>query len=987
MGVENQESSRNIYDLDIHVKVYHELMSEKIRDILLVSTPYDAFIMEEDGSLPSKIVNEYRGLNLSSPPRLTKASSGAEALKILERQSFDLVITMPDLADIKTAELVMEIRSAHPEMPVILLAHRESDIHENGNTCPVIDNEFIWTGNAELLLALVKSVEDRRNAPSDTAKGMVRVLILVEDSPLYRSLLLPLIYKVVVRQTVSLLEDSINEEHRMLKMRARPKILVAENYESAMALFRQYRPYVFGVISDTRYPRNCVMSEDAGFVFLSEIKKKIPHLPLLLLSTEARNRERAAEIQAVFIDKNSHRLYSEIEQFFLDYLGFGDFVFRCAEKQEICRASNLRELEKLLPELPDEPVAYHAKRHRFSNWLMARSEILLASEFAKMEISDFAGIQEVKEYIASSIRALRRYRQKGVIVQFTAKEFDPDIQEFLKIGKGSLGGKARGLAFISHMLRHRTELRKRYPELRIEVPRTLVIATDAFETFIAENRLSWSRFCNCTDQEVRERFLAADLPRWLYESLAAFLKKVHVPLSVRSSSLLEDAHVRPFTGLYKTCMIPNNHPDFFVRLQHLITAVKLVYASTYYEKPLAFARQISNQFQEDKMAVMIQQLVGKSYGAYLYPAISGTARSQNYYPVGDMRPEDGIAHICLGMGKILEEEEQVLRFSPRRPEFLPQFSTVEDILSNAQRYFYSLRIKDVPGLFDPESDSNLEKREIADVQEDFPVKSLCSTYIPEEHRIRDTGFMPGPKVMTFAPVLKYGSIPLPGLLSDLLDAGSRGIGGPAEIEFSVNLSEDRKKKSTFYFLQLRPMSADEEDLQIRDSEIAQAFCFSTHVMGHGQNSSMTDLVFVKPEDFDASATMKIAGEIGKFNGKLAAEKRSYLLAGPGRWGSSDRWLGIPVRWKDICAVGAMIEMRDGKINADASYGTHFFQKITAQGIHYITLDPQGGDRFEWEKVRALPIIRESTYLCHVRAEKPFILKNDGRSSRCVLYFV
>ncbi len=971
------------YDFDAHVKIFHELMKEKIREILLISTPYDAFIMEEDGSLTSKIINEYRGLNLSSPPRLTKASSGADGLKLLDQKDFDLVITMPDLEDMETPELVLKIKAARPEIPVILLAHRESDIQEEEAACSIIDNEFVWTGNADILLALVKSAEDRLNAPADTANGMVRVLILVEDSPLFRSVFLPLIYKVVVNQTLMLLEDTVNEEHRVLKMRGRPKILVAENYECAMDLFRQFRPYVFGVISDTRFPKDCVMTEDAGILFLSAIKAEIPHLPLLLLSSEIKNRERAAQMQAVFIDKNSPRLYAEIEQFFLDYLGFGDFVFRTGDKNEIGRAGNLRDMEKLLPLIPDEPVEYHARRHHFSNWLMARSEIALALRFAQVEVSDFASVADVRSYIVSSIHALRCSRQKGVIVQFHPDEFDPDVQEFLRIGKGSLGGKARGLAFISHMLHHRPEIRNKYPGIRIEIPLTLVISTDGFESFLSENRLHSSLFSNCNDIEIQEIFLKADLPDWIREALTAFLKKVSVPLAVRSSSLLEDAHVRPFAGLYQTCMIPNTHPDFSLRVQELETAVKLVYASTFYEKPLAFARKISHQFQEDRMAVMIQQITGKRYGDYFYPAISGTARSENFYPVGDMQPEDGIAHIGLGMGKILEDSESVLRFSPRYPGILPQFSTVEDILSNAQRFFYALKMKSDP-LFSLKTEDSLEKREIADAVEEFPVKSLCSTYLAEEQRIRDTGWIPGHKILTFAPVLKHRTFPLADILTDLLEMGRKGIGSSAEIEFSVDLSENREHKSSFYFLQLRPMSREGEDMGITESDKADAFCFSTHAMGHGTDSRMCDIVYVKPENFDPAATREIAGEIRQINAELLKADCPYLLIGPGRWGSSDHWLGIPVQWKDISGAGAIIELRDGKINADPSYGTHFFQKITARGIHYITVNQGTSDRLEWKKIQDLPAVRETRFLRHVRTEKAFTVKNDGRTSRCVL---
>ena len=972
-------------DFETQINVFHELMARKVGEILLVSTPYDAFIMEEDESLTSKIINEYRGLSLSRPPRLTKASTAREALDLLARKPFDLVITMPNLEDMDTYDLVMEIKAAKPELPVLLMAHSSKDITEGSDSCSVIDNEFIWSGNSDLLLALIKSVEDRLNVEADTQNAMVRVLILVEDSPLYRSFFLPLIYKVVVKQTLAVLEESLNEEHRVLKMRARPKILVAENYEEAMKLFRRYQPYVFGVISDTRFPRDCRMTADAGSVLLSRIKKEVPYMPILLLSSEPQNRKKAEAIQAVFIDKNSHTLEAEIESFFQNYLGFGDFVFRLPDKTEVGRASNLRTLEKILPEIPDEPLLYHARRNHFSNWLMARSEIGLASRFGKVEASEFSTVASMRQYIIDSIHALRRCRQKGIVARFDPREFDPDITDFIKIGKGSLGGKARGLAFVSKLLHRHSPIRKKFPGINIIVPKTLVIATDGFESFVDRNRLHFSRFCSCPDEEVQERFLAADIPEWLYEELADFLRRVKAPLSVRSSSLLEDAHFQSFAGLYKTFMIPNNHPDFFVRLHHLITAIKLVYASTYFERPLAFARNISQQFKADSMGVIIQQLAGKPYGDYFYPAISGVAGSRNYYPVGPMTPDDGIVRMGLGMGKLLEHGD-ALRFCPRYPALLPQFSTVDEILANAQRFFYALRIRGYPDPLDFSEYEGPERREADEAEGEFPVRSLCSTYIPEEHRIRDTAYGPGSRILTFAPLLRHGLFPLPEVLSELLALGRKGMGGPVEIEFAVNLSEDEKRKSTFFFLQLRPMSAGQarQDVRITDADIRQAFCYSADSLGHGRNREMADIVYVRADRFEGRATVQIAKEIGKINAGLVKERRPYLLAGPGRWGSADRWLGIPVRWHDISGVGAMIEVRDGSLNADPSQGSHFFQKITGRGIHYVTLNQGTSDFFRWDWLNRLPPVQETRFLRHVRLDTPFLLRNDGTTSRCVM---
>jgi CheY-like chemotaxis protein len=975
-------------DFDAHIKVFHELMRHKVRDILLVSAPYDAFILEEDGSLTSKIINEYKGLNLSHPPLITKAFSGKEALALLDRRSFDLVITMPNLEDMDTVDLVMKVKGKIPDLPVLLLSHRslEEGSGDDETTCAMIDNEYVWTGNSELLLALIKGVEDATNVDNDTKKGMVRVLILVEDSPLYRSLFLPLIYKVVVRQTLSLLDESINAEHRVLKMRARPKILVAENYETAMAMFEQFRPYVFCVMSDTRFPMGCVATEDAGFHLLSHIKAKIPHLPLLLMSSESKNRDLADQIEAVFIDKNSPHLQKEIEQFFIEYLGFGDFIFRLPDHSEVGRAADLQGLEKLLPQIPDEPIEYHGRRNHFSNWLMARSEIALASKFAEIDVSDFDSIRKARQFIIDAIHELRKSRQRGMVVQFPGKSFDPNIADFVKMGKGSLGGKARGLAFMSNLLYQHTDLSKKYGNIQIEIPQTLVIATDGFESFIEQNKLAYSRFCSCDDEEIRRRFLSADIPEQLFQSLEEYLSKVNGPLSVRSSSLLEDAYFQSYAGLYETFMIPNDHPDFFVRLHHLITAVKLVYASTYYEKAKVFSQQISRQFHEDSMAVIIQQLAGSVHGEHFYPAISGAAQSYNFYPVAHMRPEDGICQMALGFGSILEEAERVLRWSPRHPTLMPQFSTVDDILANAQRHFYAIKMGTPHEDFDPATVSCLEKREIADAETEFPVRQLSGTYIPEEHRIRDSGYLPGPKVMTFATLLKYKTIPITDILIDLLEIGRKGMGGAVEIEFAVDLAEDKNENNKLYFLQLRPMSAEEafQDIQIGPEDVKRAFCYSTHTLGHGKNSSMADIVYVKSADFDAAATRDIAAEIGKLNAALKADDKPYLLAGPGRWGSADHWLGIPVSWPDISGVGAMIEVRDGRLNADASQGSHFFQKLTSRDIHYITLERGVADRFDWGWVDGLPAVKETRHLRHVRLDKPFVLINDGKSSQCVM---
>jgi hypothetical protein len=539
---------------------------------------------------------------------------------------------------------------------------------------------------------------------------------------------------------------------------------------------------------------------------------------------------------------------------------------------------------------------------------------------------------------------------------------------------------------MAALLQEDPAIYEKYKDIAIEIPKTLVISTDAFDSFVSRNRLQRLAVEEVPDRDIAEAFLKAEMPEWLIQELAFYLSQVKYPLSVRSSSALEDLQFQPYAGLYETYMIPNNHPDPSVRLKQLINAIKLVYASTYYENPKAFARHTSNRPQEEAMAVIIQKLTGEEYGDYYYPAISGVAQSHNFYPVRPMKREDGIAYIALGLGKTVVEGERALRFSPRHPTSMPQFSTVDDILSNAQRYFYALKIKSYPAELSFHRYSNLERREVDEAEGEFPVQALASTYIPEEHRIRDSGYLKGTKILTFAQVLKYNAFPLPSLLSDFLDLGRRAMGCPVEIEFSATLSRDRAQKSRFFFLQMRPMVADLEtfDVKITPEDRQKAFCFSTQALGNGKTNDITDIVYVKPEDFKPESTMATAKEIGRLNAELVKEKRPYLLVGPGRWGSADRWLGIPVQWHDISGIGAMIELRGALLKADASQGTHFFQNITSLGIHYVTVTEGTEDRLDWEWIRSFRAVRETQFLRHVRLEQPFLLKIDGNTSECVM---
>ena len=978
----------NTGTVDTHFTTYHELMASKVQEILLVASLYDAYILEEDGSLASKIINEYHGLNLSRPPRLTKAGSAKEAICVLGQRHFDLVIAMPHLEDMDPFELGRQIKKMRPDLPVILLSHSAGEAlpQTEGKNTSGIDSVYVWTGDSDLLLALVKNAEDRMNVERDTRSAMVRVLLLIEDSPLYRSIFLPLIYKEVVNQTQAILEEGLNEEHRLLKMRARPKILVAENYEDARDLYERYKPYVFGVLSDTRFPKDGRMTADAGAVFLKTVKAEIPFLPLLLLSSEPENREKASEIPAVFVDKNSQVLTAEIHRFFLNSLGFGDFIFRLSDGTEIGRAPTLRALEELLPNVPDEPVLYEAQRNRFSNWFMARSEINFASVLARVPASEFTDVRQMKHFIVSSIRALRRWRQRGVVVQFTPDDFDPEISDFIKVGNGSLGGKARGLAFFSNLLRQNPDLVRKFPEVNIRLPKTLVVTTEGFESLVTENGLWALAESRKPDRSVSRGFLDATVPDWLESALTAFLEQVKFPLSVRSSSLLEDAHFFPYAGLYKTFMIPNNHADFKIRLKQLLTALKLVYASTFFEGPRTFSRSTAQQFRKESMAVIIQELTGSAHGDYYYPSISGIARSHNFYPVSGMKAEEGVASIVIGMGKAIEEG-CALRFSPRYPKLLPHFSKIEDILENAQRYFYALKMSGYEDDLNFSGGINIERRDIVGAEKELPVKMLTSRYDPDEHRIRDVATGAGFPVTSFAGVLKYEVFPLSALLTECLELGQKGMGCPVEFEFAVNLRPGRqKKKGDFSVLQMRPMAAGEGlmSVEIEDADRARVFCISSQSLGHGKREDVSDIVCVRPDRFDPGRTISIAEEIGRINAGLVSENRPYLLVGPGRWGSFDRFLGIPVKWKNISGVGAIIELRNETLSADPSEGSHFFQHLTDLGIPYVTVTEGSSDIFDWSWIESVSPHEQMQYIQWFRLDEPFTIVTDGRTSRCVM---
>jgi hypothetical protein len=975
------------------IKIYHELMAKKVGEILLVCCPYDAFIMEEEGRLSNRIIHEYKGLNLSKPPRLTWASSAEDAFEKLAEKYFDLILAMPSLDGMDVYAFGGEVKKRYSDLPFYMLLHNTCDIDHYicGETNTAVDRSYIWGGNADLLLAIIKNFEDEMNVAFDTENAKVRVIIMVEDSPYHYSAFLPVLYKQIVLQTQSVIDESINEEHRLLKMRGRPKVLVAHNYEEAISLYEQFKPYLLSVFSDMRYPKNGKEDEYAGYKLLTRVKEEIPDLPVLILSTEERNREKIHSIPAVFINKNSNNLHDQIKTFFVTQLGFGAFVFRMPNGEEIARATGLRAVEKLIPQIPDESIIFHAKNNDFSRWLMARSEIDFALNLKPYTIDDFPDPKDLKRFLIDSIRARRRGTRQGHVIDFDSEKFDSDT-DFMKIGSGSLGGKARGLAFMAFQIKRDDSLGKKFPGVNISIPQTFVIATDGFKLFVEENNLArlLESGMEQEDSQVIEQFVMARFPDLLEKNLRTYIQNVKYPIAVRSSSLFEDALYQPFAGLYNTYMLPNSDPDPEKRLERLIMAIKLVYASTYLKAPRSYAKSTMHRTEDEQMAVVLQQITGTRFKNYFYPSISGVAQSYNFYPIAHLKAEEGISYIALGLGKIVMEGGKTLRFCPKYSQFLPQFSIVDDILENSQKYFYALKTDEFPdqsSFFDDSADDpTLARLDLSDALDHPMVQYLSSTFHVQDNRIRDSFSKKGFPVLTFANILKYNSFPLAGILEEVTRIGSRWMGSSVEVEFAVNLPKDGQSKPEFSLLQIRPMGRYKQNLgvKISKSDINKAFCYSSLSLGNGEYKDIYDVVYVNPETFDAGKTIEIAVEINKINALFNENNRKYVLIGPGRWGSSDRWLGIPVGWNDISNVGVMVETTIESIKADPSQGSHFFQNITSLGISYITVSDKGDDFIDYDFFSCQTCENTTQYLKHIHFETPIKILVDGTTSQAVL---
>lgn len=963
---------------------FPNLMPRRVREILLVASAYDSFILEEDGLLTELIFAEYSSLGLTRAPRVTRVTNADEALAALGEASFDLVITMPRAGNMNVQAFGRSIHELAPAIPVVLLVATEWELARliDDGAGEHIDSLYLWHGDAKLFLAIIKVLEDRWNAEHDTRIGDVGVIILIEDSVHFRSSLLPIIYAELVSQMQSVMADGTNRMHRIMRLRARPKVLVAETFEHGMELFTKYRENLFGVIADVRFPRAGELDPRAGLDFISQVKSEEPDLPALLQSSDAGNRSDAEAIGAWFLHKHSSTLLQDVREFMLVNFGFGDFVFRMPDNREVARAADLRAMARRLNDVPAESLHFHASRNHFSNWLRARTEFVLARRLRAQPVADFNDMGELRRYLRTAFGEALSQNRQGVVEEFSRGSFDPGTR-FARIAGGSLGGKARGLAFMDSLLL-RSKLDDEFSDVRVCVPPSVAIATDAFDQFLEQNRLRLLALRTGNDDWLRWAFLTADVPENLVSNLRAYLDTVRQPIAVRSSSLLEDSQYHPFAGIYATYMIPNNHPDERVRLTHLCDAIKLVYASTFLTAARRYLEATPHRIEEEKMAVLLQPVVGSRHGHHFYPNFAGVARSYNFYPFGHMRPEEGVASVALGLGTMVADGGEALRFCPVHPHVLPQLAMGEEFLNQSQRGFFALDLSHPDCGPGSDRQRTIVRLELDQAEEHGTLAAVGSVWSEENNAFYDGIYRPGVRVVTFAHVLKSDLFPLAPILARVLELGREGMGCPVEVEFAAALNTEPKE---FAILQIRPYVAGGDSEQIDLGNLARndLMCESPLALGNGVISDVRDIIYVKPDAFDAGKTAIIAREVGKLNDRLHDVGRPCVLIGPGRWGSSNHWLGIPVQWEQICTARVIVETSLENFMVDPSQGSHFFQNLTALGIAYLTVNPRSDGGFvDWEWLSTRKVESDSEFVRHIRLDEPLETRIDGRSSRAAI---
>ena len=972
----------NLKDLVFRDTPFANLMNKRIYNVLLIATKYDSFMLEDDGRVDEQIFNEYTSLSLRYPPRFTQVTTEEEALNELKNRNFELIICMPNMDNRDIFAAASEIKVHYPNIPIVVLTPFSKEVSKRiaNEDLSAIDYVFSWLGNSELLLAIIKLIEDKMNAPDDTASVGVQIILLVEDSIRFYSSALPHLYKFVLEQSQMFAKEALNDHQRTLRMRGRPKIKLARNYEEAVRIFDQYRDNMLGIISDMSFMHNGVKDPYAGYKFGQYVRKTGLIIPFVLESSEASNHVYAKELNASFIDKNSKSYPQDLKKKIMQRFGFGDFVILNPHtKEEIMRIKDLKDLQKKVFQIPDDSLVYHLSRNHFSRFFYSRAMFPPAEVLKHVDVSDYKDMDEARKLIFDLIVQYRRMKNTGVVAVYQKDRFD-EYSNFARIGDGSLGGKGRGLAFIGAMV-------KRYPKLEsdnfaVNIPKTVVICTDIFDEFMETNELYPVALGDADDETILRYFLRASLPSRLIEDLMAFFDVVKSPIAVRSSSLLEDSHYQPFAGIYSTYMVPKIEEKYDM-LRTVSDAIKAVYASVFYKDSKAYMTATSNLIDQEKMAIVLQEVVGSRYNGHFYPTMSGVARSLNFYPIGNEKAEDGIANIALGLGKYIVDGGQTLRFSPRHPHSILQMSTMDFALRETQTRFYALDLKNMAEAFSVDDAFNLVKLGLKDADAEGSLKYIVSTYDPYDQIIRDGYYPGGRKILSFVNILQHDVFPLADTLDQILRIGQQEMGRPVEIEFAVNMDPSDHTRATFYLLQIRPIVDNkeimDEDLSLVKNE--ETILSSTSVLGHGIVGDVQDIIYVKTGAFNSSNNQLIAYEIEKMNRSFTDQEKGYVLVGPGRWGSSDSWLGIPVKWPHISNARVIVECGLENYRVDPSQGTHFFQNLTSFGVGYFTVNPFKGDGwFDEAFLNAQPAVEETEYLRHVRFDAPITIKMDGKKS-------
>ncbi len=969
--------------------IYHDLMPFKVREILLVANLYDAYSIEKEGRFSEHVLGQFYQLSLSTMPRITGVSSIEEVMEQLRSKHYDLVIIMMGVDKQFPTELSTAIKNEFQYIPVFMLLNSNTDLaqlEKEPDRLNWIDRVFVWNGDTRIFFAMINYLEDKINVENDTRLGMVRVILLVEDSPQYYSLYLPMLYNIVLEQTKHIIEDVTTDElYRILRLKARPKILLASTYEEAMYIFNKYKEFILCLISDVKFKKDGKLNENAGIMLVNQTRKEARELPIVLQSSDDSNAAKAYQLKASFINKNSETLLVDFRSFITHYLGFGNFIYRDNEGKQIGLAKSLKEFEDRLKTIPEESLLYHARKDHFSLWLTARGEIQAAKILNPAKVTDFKDAASLREYLISVISHFRNEQSRGKVIPFEESSIT-DATNIVSLTEGALGGKGRGLAFVNTLI-YNYDFSRHVPNINILTPTTSIIGTDEFEYFLDRNHLRERAVQESDYQIIRSWFVEGKLSETLIRKLRLLIRHLNKPLAIRSSGLFEDSLNQPFAGIFETYLIPNDHPDSKVRLEQLKDAIKLVYASVYSPTAKGYIEAVNYRIEQEKMAIVIQEVVGSQHEDVFYPHISGVAQSYNYYPYAHMKPEEGFAVIALGLGRFVVEGEKAFRFSPHYPDL--EINSAEDQLKGSQVHFYGVDLaKSDVNLLEGE-DAGLRKMYIDDAERHGTLRHLASVFSPENNRIIPGLSHSGPRVINFADILKYNYIPLAKTIDVVLDVVQEAMGSPVEIEFAVDLNKDKENKASFYLLQIKPLIGNATDFVIDMKSISneEILLYSEKEMGNGLVSDIHDVIFVDPDTFDKTKTMEMADEMGKINSEMLQEKRKYILIGPGRWGTRDKWIGIPISWPQISNAKVIVETSLEGFPLDASSGSHFFHNVTSMNVGYFCVQPELSKSFiRYDVLKRQSKIVKTEFFSIAHFKKPLTIRMDGKKRISVITF-